>query len=329
MERATFLFSLAATGATPLAAAPLIKRTPPPAAQPFAREEAMGRGRLGVCAIALHGERRIARRERERFPLASTFKLPLVMAILSRADRGIERLDRKLTFRAGEILPYSPAEARFPRGGSLTIAELCAAAIEQSDNTAANLLMGTLGGPAGVTSYVRGTGDPVTRLDRTEPALNTTAPGDPRDTTTPFAMANLLARLVRDPILSPASKALLFGWMRSARTGLSRVRAGVPPSWTVGDKTGTTNTAGKRRRDPLAAHRRADRPRRLLRRGARCRRNARRRDRVGRTRRHSEVSRVTSVERRRGSSPLSACIIRCGNVMTRTIRPARISVHRV
>ncbi|HTD32782.1 MAG TPA: class A beta-lactamase [Candidatus Elarobacter sp.] len=244
MDRATFVSSLAATGATPLAAVPPLHERTAPSAQPFAREEAMGRGRLGVCAIALHDDRRLARRERERFPLASTFKLPLVMAVLARVDRGIERLDRKLAFRAGEILPYSPAEARFPRGGSLTIAELCAAAIEQSDNTAANLLMATLGGPAGVTSYVRGLGDSVTRLDRTEPALNTTAPGDPRDTTTPFAMASLLARLVRDPILSPASKARLFGWMRNARTGLTRIRAGVPPGWTAGDKTGTTNTAG-------------------------------------------------------------------------------------
>ena len=197
-----------------------------------------------MCAIDLRDGRRIGRRERERFPLASTFKLPLVMAVLARVDRGAERLDRKLAFRANEILAYSPAEARYPRGGSLTVAELCTAAIELSDNTAANLLMRTLGGPSGVTSYVRSLGDPVTRLDRTEPALNTTAPGDVRDTTTPLAMANLLARLVREPVLSPESKRLLFGWMRNARTGLTRIRAGVPPGWTVGDKTGTTNTAG-------------------------------------------------------------------------------------
>jgi beta-lactamase class A len=232
MDRHTFLLSLAASGAV---------RAP---AEPFAREERLGRGRLGVCAIDLRDGRRAGRRERERFPLASTFKLPLVMAILSRADRGLERLDRRLTFRADEILAYSPAEARYPRGGSLTVAELCAAAIELSDNTAANLLMRTLGGPPGVTSYLRGLGDPVTRLDRTEPALNTTAPGDVRDTTTPLAMATLLARLVRDPVLTPASKARLFGWMHSARTGLTRIRAGVPPGWTAGDKTGTTNSAG-------------------------------------------------------------------------------------
>ncbi|HEX3465092.1 MAG TPA: class A beta-lactamase [Candidatus Elarobacter sp.] len=227
-----FLLSLLATSAAR------------PVAAPFAREERLGRGRLGVCAIDLRDGRRIGRRERERFPLASTFKLPLVMAVLSRVDRGLERLDRKLAFRASEILAYSPAEGRHPRGGSLTIAELCAAAIEQSDNTAANLLMRTLGGPSGVTSYVRSLGDTVTRLDRTEPALNTTTPGDVRDTTTPFAMATLVARLVRDPVLSPSSKATLFGWLRATRTGLTRIRAGVPRDWAVGDKTGTTDTAG-------------------------------------------------------------------------------------
>ena len=235
MDRSVFLLSLGATG---------VARTALPAAQPFARDERLGGGRLGVCAIDLRGDRRIGRREHERFPLASTFKLPLVMAVLSRVDRGAERLDRKLAFGANEILAYSPAEARHPRGGSLTVAELCTAAIESSDNTAANLLMRTLGGPPGVTSYLRSLGDPVTRLDRTEPALNTTAPGDVRDTTTPLAMANLLARLVREPVLSPGSKRLLFGWLRNARTGLTRIRAGVPPGWTVGDKTGTTNSAG-------------------------------------------------------------------------------------
>ena len=95
-----------------------------------------------------------------------------------------------------------------------------------------------------MTAYLRALGDPVTRLDRIEPALNETKPGDVRDTTTPSAMANLLARLVRDPILSNASKQTLFGWMRGADTGLTRIRAGVPPGWTVGDKTGTTNSGG-------------------------------------------------------------------------------------
>ena len=192
----------------------------------------------------LRDNRQLVRRGRERFPLASTFKLPLVMDVLGRVDAGIERLDRAIAFGRSDILAYSPVAGRHPRGGTLTVAELCGAAIELSDNSAANLLLATAGGPRGLTAYVRGAGDHEMRLDRTEPALNHTTPGDARDTTTPLAMAHLLARLVRDPILSPRSKAMLFGWMRNASTGLARIRAGAPAGWTVGDKTGTTNTGG-------------------------------------------------------------------------------------
>ena len=73
-------------------------------------------------------------------------------------------------------------------------------------------------------------GDPVTRLDRTEPALNEATPGDPRDTTTPARDGGTCSRLVRESVLSPASKARLFGWMRAAKTGATRIRAGVPAS---------------------------------------------------------------------------------------------------
>ena len=234
MQRANFLGGLAASLTTAGAGA----------AEPFAAEERAVRGRLGVCAVNVRDDRQLVRRGRERFPLASTFKLPLVMDVLSRVDAGIERLDRTIAFGPSDVLAYSPVVGRQPRGGKLTVAELCGAAIELSDNGAANLLLATLGGPPGVTAYLRGLGDPETRLDRNEPALNHTTPGDARDTTTPLAIAHLLARLVREPVLSPRSKAMVFGWMRNASTGLARIRAGVPAGWTVGDKTGTTNTSG-------------------------------------------------------------------------------------
>jgi beta-lactamase class A len=234
VDRIAFLSSLAATGVAPhLRAAP-----------PFAVQERRGGGRLGVAAIDLGDMRRIEQRAHERFPLASTFKLPLVMAVLTRVDAGAERLDRPIRYTAHDIISYSPVVGRQPRGGTLTVAQLCAAAIEYSDNAAANLLLQTVGGPPGVTAFMRRLGDPVTRLDRTEPALNEAAPGDVRDTTTPAAMANLLARLVQSRLLSDASKAQLYGWLRASKTGLTRIRAGVPAGWIVGDKTGTTNTVG-------------------------------------------------------------------------------------
>jgi len=246
MHRADFLLALAAGTATPPAAlvdgpAPRVRHA---AETPFSAQERRGRGRLGVAAIDLGSGRRLEQRGSERFPLASTFKLPLVMAVLTRVDHGTERLDRKIRFKASDIIAYSPAVSQQPHGGSLSVAALCAAAIEQSDNSAANLLLRTVGGPAGVTAYVRGLGDTVTRLDRTEPALNESIPGDVRDTTSPDAMARLVARLVREPLLTPASKAHLFAWLRGSTTGAARIRAGVPAGWTVDDKTGTTNTSG-------------------------------------------------------------------------------------
>lgn len=243
MNRVAFLTAIAASVTTP---PPELVDGPAPDAWrvPFAAHERRGRGRLGVAAIDLRDGRRIEHRGHERFPLASTFKLPLAMAVLSRVDGGMERLDRAVAFKASDLVPYSPVVGKQPRSGHLTVAELCAAAIEVSDNTAANLLLRTVGGPAGVTAYLRGLGDRVTRLDRTEPALNESIPGDVRDTTAPHEMANVVARLVRDPVLSAASKARIFDWLRGSQTGATRIRAGVPSGWTVGDKTGTTNTSG-------------------------------------------------------------------------------------
>ncbi|HEV2740541.1 MAG TPA: class A beta-lactamase [Candidatus Elarobacter sp.] len=237
MNRTLFLSSLAAAATTPPPAAfDLVS------ARAFPAEERLCPGRLGVAAIDLHSGHRVLERWSQRFPMASTFKLPLVMAVLSRVDRGKERLDRAIAFGASDLLAYSPIAGLQPHGGKLTVAALCAAAIEHSDNAAANLLLRTVGGPAGVTAYLRSIGDPVTRLDRTEPALNDAIPGDVRDTTTPEAMAGTLVRLLRDPILSAASKTRLLQWLRGSQTGAARIRAGVPAGWHVGDKTGTTNS---------------------------------------------------------------------------------------
>ncbi|HEY0403815.1 MAG TPA: class A beta-lactamase [Blastococcus sp.] len=244
MDRSAFLALLGTTSALAVSGTRAVAEARAGGTtRPFAVAERLGRGRLGVAAIDLRDGRFIGQRENERFALASTFKLPLVMDVLSRVDRRIERLNRAIRYGASDVLPFSPVVAAHVREGSLTVAQLCAAAIAQSDNAAANLLLRTLGGPSGVTAYLRTIGDSVTRLDRTEPALNDAPPSDPRDTTTPRAMADVLARLVREPVLSPASKALLFTWMRATETGLTRIRAGVPKGWTVGDKTGTTDTA--------------------------------------------------------------------------------------
>lgn len=107
-----------------------------------------------------------------------------------------------------------------------------------SDNSLANLLLQTIGGPEGVTRHARSIGDGVTRLDRTEPALNTAEPGDRRDTTTPAAMLADLRTILFGEVLTAPSRQLVADWLVGNTTGNGKLRAGLPASWRVGDKTG-------------------------------------------------------------------------------------------
>ncbi|WP_027171691.1 class A beta-lactamase [Methylobacterium sp. 10] len=201
-------------------------------------EEASG-GRLGIGLLDTGSGAQAAHRGAERFPLCSTFKILAAGAVLARVDRGEDSFDRRLRYEPREVVPYSPLSGPRAGGEGMTIAELCEAAVTVSDNTAANLLLGTMGGPAGLTARIRAFGDEASRLDRTEPDLNEAAPGDPRDTTTPLAMAETLRRLVLADALSPASRALLTAWLVGCRTGDARLRAGLPKDWRIGDKTGS------------------------------------------------------------------------------------------
>ena len=195
-------------------------------------------GRLGVAALDTATGRPVAQRGDELFPLCSTFKFLAAAFVLARVDRGEESLDRRISYSKAALVPYSPITGKHVSDG-LTLGEICAAAITLSDNTAGNLMLDSFGGPAGLTAYLRSLGDKVTRLDRREPDLNEAAPGDPRDTTTPLAMLEILRQTVLGTALSAASRAQLTAWLIGCRTGDKRLRAGVPKTWRVGDKTGT------------------------------------------------------------------------------------------
>ncbi len=170
--------------------------------------------------------------------MCSTFKWILAAAVLRRSESGQRPLDQRVLYSKSDLLSYAPVTTARLAGG-MTVAELCEAAVTVSDNTAANLLLPGVGGPDGLTQFVREEGDRRTRLDRNEPSLNENAPGDPRDTTTPEAMAGLLQRLVLGDALKQASREALASWMVKASTGLDKLRAGLPSDWRVGDKTGS------------------------------------------------------------------------------------------
>jgi beta-lactamase class A len=171
--------------------------------------------------------------------MCSTFKWVLAAAILARVDRAKLSLEERVSYGRVELLEYSPITNKHVAEGFMTVGALAEAAVMVSDNTAANLLLTKLGGPPTFTEFVRSLGDSVTRLDRSEPALNTNAPGDPRDTTSPRAMAGLMRKVLCGDALSPGARELLLSWLRASETGKDRLRAGLPQDWIVGDKTGT------------------------------------------------------------------------------------------
>ncbi len=240
MDRRTLLKS-AMLGAAALALRPASARAAG-ATDIEARLAALERkqgGRLGVAILDTGDGRRYGHRADERFLMCSTFKLLLAGAVLARVERGAERLDRRIVFGRDAVLSWAPVTSHRTGAPGMTVAELCEAAITLSDNTAANLLLVSLGGPAAVTAFVRKLGDPLSRLDRIEPALNVGAPGDLRDTTTPNAMLGDLRALLLGDALSAASRAQLAQWLRATRTGLDKLRAGLPADWQAGDKTGS------------------------------------------------------------------------------------------
>ncbi len=224
-----------------LATAPCLAAWPAPAEQALpllADYERDTGGRIGLYARNLKSGRGVGWRAHERFVMCSTFKASLAALVLTHVDSGRDNLDTPIRYGAADLLEYAPISKASLSKGVLSVGEMCAGAVEYSDNTCANLLLARVGGPAALTSFWRSIGDRVTRLDHNEPMLNRSPPGDPRDTTTPAAMANSLRRLILGNVLSRASRERLAVWMLACKTGDNRLRAGLPKRWKVADRTG-------------------------------------------------------------------------------------------
>lgn len=206
-------------------------------AQLAALEQAAG-GRLGVSALHVGSGARVAYRADERFPMCSTFKSMLAAAVLARSTSDAHLLDKRVRYEAKELVTYSPITEKHLSEG-MSVAELCAATLQYSDNSAANFLMKILGGPQAVTAYARSIGNEVFQLERWETELNSAIPGEIRDTTSPAATVHSLQHLLLGTSLPAQQRQQLDTWMRGNTTGDQRIRAGVPAGWSVADKTGS------------------------------------------------------------------------------------------
>ncbi|TDC22034.1 class A beta-lactamase [Kribbella albertanoniae] len=196
--------------------------------------------RLGVFAVDTGSRRTVSYRADERFAFASTVK-SLACGVLLRQAKDLDKLIR---YTAADLVTYSPITEKHVDTG-LTLYQLCDAAIRYSDNTAANLILVELGGPAGLQRALRKLGDGITNVNRNEPTLNEATPGDRRDTTTPCQLATSLQKFTLGHALPPAKRAILNNWLLTNTTGDKTIRAGVPKDWKVGDKTGTAGYGGR------------------------------------------------------------------------------------
>jgi beta-lactamase class A len=191
---------------------------------------------IGLLATDLRSGRTVSHRADQRFAMCSTFKAYAVGRMLQMVDAGTLSLDRAVAVDPAAVVANSPITG--PRAGtSMTLAELSAAALQHSDNTAGNLLLDTIGGPPAITAFARSIGDQQSRLDRWETELNSAIPDDPRDTSTPAALSTGFRALLTGNVLSPAQRDRQLEWMRANAT--SSLRAGLPAGWTSADKTGS------------------------------------------------------------------------------------------
>ncbi|GAA3469839.1 class A beta-lactamase [Nonomuraea roseola] len=254
LEAVALTISLLAGGAlgagtASAAATPATAVQPQEPAEAAARKELRAlevsfKGRIGAYAVDTATGRTIAYRSGERFPLLSTFKAVVAAAVLQKARTSEPGLmDKVVKWTAADLKPNSPVTEKHVADG-LTVARLCEAAITLSDNTAANVLLKQIGGPAGLTKYFRTLKDPISRLDRWETELNDWNPKERRDTTTPAVMARDLRALTTGNALHVKDRERLNAWLIGNKTGDARIRAGLPKSWAVGDKTGTTSAYG-------------------------------------------------------------------------------------
>jgi beta-lactamase class A len=234
-------------------------------------------GVAGVNAIHIETGRTVSLRGIESFPMASAFKLPVAVQILSLVDDGKLTLDKMVPLAPPDLHPGSGrlTELFFHPGVSLSIANLLELAIVISDNTAADILLREAGGPAAVTAKMRSLGLPGIRVDRSTALLISDWQGaknlppeeqwnreiwdklydgvperdhqrarrtemtDPRDTATPDDMTRLLLRIWKRDVLTPQSARALLGMMDRCQTGKSRIKGLLPQGTDVAHKTGS------------------------------------------------------------------------------------------
>ncbi|WP_438287468.1 class A beta-lactamase [Priestia megaterium] len=206
----------------------------------FAKLEDKYDANLGIYALDTGTNKTVTYHPDERFAYTSTHKALAVGALLQ--QKSIEDLNERIFYTRDDLVNYNPITEKHVDTG-MTLRELADASLRYSDNTAGNLILQQLGGPDGFKEALENIGDDVTLPERFEPDLNEVNPGETHDTSTPRALASSLQTYVLGQALPEDKRALLTDWMKRNTTGDALIRAGVPKSWEVADKTGAGSYA--------------------------------------------------------------------------------------
>lgn len=218
----------------------------PPSIEQLAHD---AQGRVGAAACVLETGETVVVAGDERFPMQSVYKMPIAMAVLHEVDTHRLSIDQVIEVGKEQLAPeslYSPIRTKFPRGTKLTIRELIGYAVSESDNVASDLLMDLAGGPAQVTSYLRGLGIDDVTVATTERQMDADASTQYRSWATPRGALKLLSIFHAGAGLSAQSQAVLREAMVQTATGPRRIKGMLPPGTVVAHKTGTSGTAAGR-----------------------------------------------------------------------------------
>ncbi|MCM6776647.1 class A beta-lactamase [Nocardia sp. CDC159] len=230
------LVTLAGCGADKTAPVTATRPRPAPLVPELLALERKFDARLGVYAVHTGTGATIAHRADERFAFCSAFKGVAAAAVLSRNP--LSHLDMVVRYSEADLTENAAITPKHVATG-MTIRDLCDAAVRFSDGTAGNLLLRDLGGPAQLTAYARTLGDTVTRMDRIEPFITEATPGDPRDTSSPRAFGTAYHKIVLGDALPEDKRAFLRDLLERNVTSAQRLRAGLPATWRIANKTGT------------------------------------------------------------------------------------------
>jgi beta-lactamase class A len=205
---------------------------------------------VGVAVVDLQSGKRTLIRGNERFPMGSVYKLPIALTVLKQVDEEKLFLTDDATITPDRFSPgWSPLrDAAKGQPIHTTVGALLQEMVSVSDNTASDYLLDLVGGGAVVTKRMRELGIEDIRIDRRERdiAADIEAKGagayvrDVRDTATPAAMAALLVKLAKaEDGLGAESHEVLVRGMTETKTGMNRIRAGIPADALLAHKTGT------------------------------------------------------------------------------------------